>query len=145
MSRSYMAKIEAAGEGGFWVEFPELPGCFSQGESFEEALDNAREALEGWLEAVEAAPEPGDPARIARAIVRAGGVPAAIAAPDAASRELPVSISMAEGTLARIDRAAERQGLSRSAYMTQAALLVAAQGVTLGKRAAAARKRRKSA
>ena len=32
----------------FWVEFPDLPGCQSCGETFEEAFANAKEALEGW-------------------------------------------------------------------------------------------------
>jgi predicted RNase H-like HicB family nuclease len=38
-------------EGGFSVAVPALPGCYSQGETVEEALDNAREAAEAWLEA----------------------------------------------------------------------------------------------
>ncbi len=33
-----------------WVEFPDLPGCFTVGDSREEALENAREALSLWLE-----------------------------------------------------------------------------------------------
>ncbi|HOB74313.1 MAG TPA: type II toxin-antitoxin system HicB family antitoxin [Phycisphaerae bacterium] len=37
-------------EDGGWVsEVPSLPGCFSQGESREEALRNARDAIEVWL------------------------------------------------------------------------------------------------
>lgn len=31
---------------GVWVEFPDLDGCFSDGETIEEAFDNAKEALE---------------------------------------------------------------------------------------------------
>ncbi len=43
------------GEDGYLVaECPELPGCASQGRTREEALENIREAIEGWLE-VEAA------------------------------------------------------------------------------------------
>lgn len=37
-------------EGGFSVAVPALPGCYTQGETVEEALANAREAAEGWLE-----------------------------------------------------------------------------------------------
>jgi predicted RNase H-like HicB family nuclease len=33
-------------EGGYSVEVPELPGCFTEGDTFEEALANAREAIE---------------------------------------------------------------------------------------------------
>jgi len=43
------------GEGGYLVgECPELPGCVSQGRTREDALQNVREAIEGWLD-VEAA------------------------------------------------------------------------------------------
>lgn len=33
-------------DGGYWCEFPDLEGCFSQGDTIQEILDNAREALE---------------------------------------------------------------------------------------------------
>ncbi|MFH0809203.1 MAG: MerR family transcriptional regulator [Pseudomonadota bacterium] len=36
--------------GGFWVEAPELPGCVSQGETVEEALEMIEDAITGWLE-----------------------------------------------------------------------------------------------
>jgi len=37
-------------DGGFWVECPELPGCSSQGDSVEEALDMIKDAIRGHLE-----------------------------------------------------------------------------------------------
>lgn len=36
--------------GGYSVSIPALPGCYSQGESREEAMTNIREAAELWLE-----------------------------------------------------------------------------------------------
>jgi len=36
--------------GSFSVEVPALPGCRTQGEAVEEALANAVEAAEGWLQ-----------------------------------------------------------------------------------------------
>ena len=36
-------------EGGYWVKFPALPGCVTQGETVEEALANAKEAIEGYV------------------------------------------------------------------------------------------------
>jgi predicted RNase H-like HicB family nuclease len=36
-------------EGGFWAEVPALPGCNSQGETYEETIVNARAAIEGYL------------------------------------------------------------------------------------------------
>lgn len=42
--------IHPAEEGGFWAEIPALPGCVSEGNTFDETLANIREAAEGWLE-----------------------------------------------------------------------------------------------
>ena len=42
------------GDDGFWVaECPSLPGCFSQGESRESAIMNIREAIEGYVLALQ--------------------------------------------------------------------------------------------
>ena len=39
-----------AGETGYWIaEFSSLPGCISQGKTREEAIQNIREAIEGYL------------------------------------------------------------------------------------------------
>ncbi|MDO8613182.1 MAG: type II toxin-antitoxin system HicB family antitoxin [Dehalococcoidia bacterium] len=48
----YSVVVHDAEEGGYWVEVPALPGCYSQGESVEEALENVREAIELYLEAL---------------------------------------------------------------------------------------------
>lgn len=52
-------------EGGYFVQCPTLPGCYSQGESVEECLDNIREAIELTLEDMasrgETAPPSGPP------------------------------------------------------------------------------------
>ena len=47
------------GEDGFWLaECPSLPGCISQGQSKKEAIQNIREAIEGYLEVLQ---QDGDP------------------------------------------------------------------------------------
>lgn len=38
-----------AEEGGYWAEVPAIPGCATQGETFEELLQNLYEAVEGCL------------------------------------------------------------------------------------------------
>jgi predicted RNase H-like HicB family nuclease len=43
--------LEAEEEGGFSVFVPSLPGCVSQGETREEAIENIKEAIELYLEA----------------------------------------------------------------------------------------------
>ena len=43
-----------SGENGYWVaECPSLPGCISQGRSREEAVRNIREAIAGYIAALE--------------------------------------------------------------------------------------------
>ena len=41
--------IHNAEEGGYWGEVPAIPGCATQGETFEELLQNLYEAIEGCL------------------------------------------------------------------------------------------------
>jgi len=37
-------------DGGYVVDCPALPGCISQGDTVEEALENIKDAIQGWLE-----------------------------------------------------------------------------------------------
>lgn len=41
--------IHHAEEGGYWAEIPAIPGCATQGETFEELLTNIYEAVEACL------------------------------------------------------------------------------------------------
>ncbi|MDD3977861.1 type II toxin-antitoxin system HicB family antitoxin [Methanomicrobium antiquum] len=41
--------IHEAEEGGFWAEVPSIPGCVTQGETFDELLANIYDAVEGCL------------------------------------------------------------------------------------------------
>lgn len=41
--------IHDAEEGGFWAEVPAIPGCATEGDTFEELLANLYEAVEGCL------------------------------------------------------------------------------------------------
>ncbi len=45
----YRALFEPAGDGGYGVIFPEVPGCTSSGVTFDEALRNAPVDLAGHL------------------------------------------------------------------------------------------------
>lgn len=50
--------------GGYLIEYPDLPGCMSDGETIEEAICNGRDAVACWLsaakEAARSIPEPGE-------------------------------------------------------------------------------------
>jgi len=42
------------GEDGYWVaECPSLPGCISQGKTRDEAISNIKEAIQGYIKALE--------------------------------------------------------------------------------------------
>ena len=41
--------VHEAEEGGYWAEVPAIPGCATQGETFEQLLHNLYEAVEGCL------------------------------------------------------------------------------------------------
>jgi predicted RNase H-like HicB family nuclease len=48
--QKYAVVIHEDPEGGYWGEVPALPGCYSQGESIDELMENIREAITGVLE-----------------------------------------------------------------------------------------------
>lgn len=50
--------IERDEDGVFVAEVPALPGCVSQGKTRAEAVENAREAIAGYLESLKAHGEP---------------------------------------------------------------------------------------
>ncbi len=45
--------LEPSDEGGYTVYVPALPGCISEGDNIDEALENITEAIELYLEPVE--------------------------------------------------------------------------------------------
>ncbi|MGI8420120.1 MAG: type II toxin-antitoxin system HicB family antitoxin [Candidatus Levyibacteriota bacterium] len=45
----YTVIFEPAEEGGYVVSVPALPGCITQGETFEDAVAMAKDAIEGYL------------------------------------------------------------------------------------------------
>ncbi len=51
-------QFEVAEEGGYVVSVPELPGCLTEGDTFEEAVAMIEDAMQGWLAS---AAQHGDP------------------------------------------------------------------------------------
>ena len=50
--------------GGYLIEFPDLPGCMSDGETIDEAILNGKDAIQAWLHAAKETnrpiPKPGE-------------------------------------------------------------------------------------
>lgn len=45
-------------DGGYTITVPALPGCVTQGETIEEAISMARDAIQGWIEVARKHGEP---------------------------------------------------------------------------------------
>jgi len=56
--------VHEAEEGGYWAEVPAIPGCATQGDTFEELLTNLYEAVEACLSVEVRSPEADKRARI---------------------------------------------------------------------------------
>lgn len=57
-SFTYTVHLEPEEEGGFVVTVPALPGCITEGDTYEDALKMAEECIRGFLEALVKAGEP---------------------------------------------------------------------------------------
>ncbi len=64
----FLLVIHPAEEGGFWAEVPDVDGCFVQGETIEDLLDDAPRAIASHLEALH---EDGQPLPRPRSVVLA--------------------------------------------------------------------------
>ena len=131
----YLIAIERGdAEHAFGVVVPDLPGCYSAGDTFEEAVANAREAielhLEGLLDSGEAPPAPRDSGEWLGAPEFAGWVWATVPInPDALDDKVErINVTIPRRVLVAIDRAAEAAHTSRSSFLAEAGLAMARQG-----------------
>lgn len=54
----YTAIFEPAEEGGYTVTVPALPGCITEGDSFEEAVEMVKDAIKGYIAVLKEDKEP---------------------------------------------------------------------------------------
>lgn len=114
-------------DAAFGVVVPDLPGCFSAGDTLEEAFDNAREAIELHCEQLA---EDGEPMPVASAIGElqadpdlAGWIWAIVDVPIERyfGPAEKINITVPSRVLTRIDAHARRLGESRSGFLVRAA------------------------
>ncbi|MDO8691471.1 MAG: type II toxin-antitoxin system HicB family antitoxin [Dehalococcoidia bacterium] len=67
----YIVVIHRAEEGGYWAEVPALPGCFAQGETLEDLLEEAQGAIASHLDALREAGQDVPQERVIIATVQA--------------------------------------------------------------------------
>jgi len=126
---NYVVAIEPGDEThSFGVAVPDLPGCFSAGDTLDEAIANAQEAIELWLETVI---DDGQPVPEAQPLSKHQANPEfagwiwAVVAVDLASlsdKVERINITLPARVLRRIDQAAKQSGETRSAYLARRAL-----------------------
>jgi predicted RNase H-like HicB family nuclease len=128
MSR-YVAVVDGAPD-AYGVVVPDLPGCTSGGATIDEALRNAVEAVTLWVEDARAdgekIPKPRSAEKLrdnpdVAAALAEGGVLAYVPLVLDAARSVKANLSLDAGLLRAIDEAAQRRGLTRSAFLASAA------------------------
>ena len=110
-------------DSAFGVSFPDIPGCFSAADDMAELIPQATDALRLWFESepmVE--PRSVDVIRVEAARdLEEGAFLVAVPFIEDDSTPTRVNISLARGMRDAIDAAARARGLTRSAFLAEAA------------------------
>ena len=129
MKLKYPIAIETGGDDqAFGVAVPDLPGCFSAGDTLDEAIENSKEAITLWIETAldddGTIPAPGLLADHTKNPEYTGWVWAVVEVDGALldNQTERVNISVPRRILSRIDRYASAHGESRSGFLVNAAL-----------------------
>jgi len=132
---SYFAVFMPVKEGGYAVEFPDIPEAFTQGNTLEECVAMGADVLaivvEEYAKARKELPPPSSPEQIEAWAKEQKADPGLASegrflmqlfrAPDVDATPVRVSISLAKSTLADIDEKARQAGYTRSGFLAAAA------------------------
>ena len=118
----------------YGVVVPDLPGCFSAGDSPEAALDNAREAillhLEGLLDDRQSLPKPSALVTLQRRREFRGWTWALVDVDlsELGGKATRINITLPKRVLRAVDRHAKHHGETRSGFLARAAIEVMRTG-----------------
>ena len=122
----YIAYLHKEKKSDFGVSFPDFPGCITAGKTLDEARRMAAEALAmhiaGMAEDGDAIPEPSTIDALAEDPDRKGAVAFLVSVDVPAGKTVRINITARESQIEAIDRMADEAGMTRSAYLVQAAL-----------------------
>lgn len=130
MSKPYVAVVEKDPDSAFGVWFPDVRGCFSATDTLEEMPASAAAALRQHIEVLQSSgrpvppPRPLDEVREDKEVRKSMALGAALMLVPLladAGRTVRVNISLDKGLVDQIDLAATARGLTRSAFLAQAA------------------------
>ncbi len=119
----YVAVIDKDPGSAYGVQFPEVPGCYSAADNFDDIVPNAIEALSLFFEDGEPVPPHGIEAvreQVAGSIAE-GAVLMMIPYVRDRKRVVRVNLSLEKGFLDTLDEAAHMRGMTRSAFVQKAA------------------------
>jgi predicted RNase H-like HicB family nuclease len=120
----YIAYLHKDRKSDFGVSFPDFPGCVTAGKTLEGARRMAAEALalhiQGMAEEGETIPEPSTIDDVANDPAMKGAV--AFLVSVGLEKTVRVNITARESQIEAIDQRAAEAGMTRSAYMVQAAV-----------------------
>jgi len=123
--RQYIGLIHKEAASDFGVSFPDFQGVATAGTSLEDARAMAEEALalhvEGLIEDSEAIPEPSTLDEIMADPNNRDAVAILVGVKTVAPKCIRVNVTLPEDILDRIDKYADREGLTRSAFLARAA------------------------
>ena len=125
----YPIAIEpGTGGSAFGVAIPDLPGCFSAGDTLDEAIDNAEIAATLWIDAAldsgQAIPKPSSVDAIRNRADYAGRLFALVTVDPAQLDDTieRVNITLPRRVLRRLDSKAREAGETRSGYIARMAI-----------------------
>jgi predicted RNase H-like HicB family nuclease len=125
MTDYYPALIRKDATSEFGVEFPDLPGCVTAGDTIDAALHLAEEALrfhvDGIIEDGEAVPPPAPIEGVLESGEANGAAIYLVRLLPTKGRAVRVNITLEEHLLEEIDIAAVQSGASRSGFLSRAA------------------------
>jgi predicted RNase H-like HicB family nuclease len=129
-TKYYLGVVEKDADSAWGMWFPDMPGCFPAADAFDDLPRVAAEALRQHVEALEshgfAVPEPRSVPDVmtdkeVRRSLKAGATTMLVPLLADPGRTVRVNVTVERGLLEQIDEAAESRGLTRSAFLAQAA------------------------
>lgn len=126
----YIAFIHKEPDSCYGVSFPDLPGCISAGDTLDDAVANAGQALSGHVRMMDMAGDIVPPQRTIEEIVadksldedREGAILSAIALVKNRGSSTRINVSLDLGLLEAIDAEARSRRQTRSAFLASAAM-----------------------
>jgi predicted RNase H-like HicB family nuclease len=120
----YIAYLHKDRKSDYGVSFPDFPGCITAGRTLEEARRMAEEALSlhiaGMMKDGDSIPAPSTLDDLAGDPDMKGAVAFLVSAN--LERTVRINVTAKESQIERINRLAERAGMTRSAYMVRASV-----------------------